>query len=517
MNVENNLIQIEKLTQTGIRSQALQLIHLLLQSKPKREYLVRLANFSNRNNSYVLAMRILYPIIKVQNQLSNITPTFLEINTYATSLIWIGSFNEAEHYLNQISDFHPSWLTKAFLHLGRWEYKKALPYLKKYIHSPELTNYQRLVGEINLLSVYVGLRLEHDAIKLFNKLQKNLIENEHHLLLGNSHELIGQLYYFKLAFTEAEYHLQCAQTLLKDRAYRYRIFVEKWLAILNLHKNPDSIKAQSGLIFVRNEASRINHYETIRDCDFHLARLTKNYELMRKVYWGSSNRGYKNILMQNYPLDIDVMKKFNNKIENIIYNPTNIANINYDSKEDGNFSLTNLNNEVNLDMMNLSSKLTCNKNFWTILNEITKDIYKPPKIGELFSVLYSNEYFNPFTSPSRVRNMVKRLNIELKFLFYEPRIQLKNGNLLFSSDNTICIKRPIQLFVHYDQFLLKVFKQKWGSKRFNVTQFSNEMKISKPTAKMILKSAETRKVIRPSGTTNRQIDYLFYGVKSGSK
>src|SRR5688572_27111330 len=51
-----------------------------------------------------------------------------------------------------------SLLFRAFGHFAQWEYTEARPLLEAYVASSSLTPYQKIVGQVNLASVYVYLR-----------------------------------------------------------------------------------------------------------------------------------------------------------------------------------------------------------------------------------------------------------------------------------------------------------------------------------------------------------------------
>src|SRR5262249_54709284 len=43
-----------------------------------------------------------------------------------------------------------------------------------------------------------------------------------------------------------------------------------------------------------------------------------------------------------------------------------------------------------------------------LVGALVKDFYRPRRLGQLFSDLYPNEYFNPFSSPVRLHRLIQR-------------------------------------------------------------------------------------------------------------
>ena len=79
-------------------------------------------------------------------------PSDQELIEYAGSLIEVGCLQEAFGYLERVDTkkFPEALLIRSFGLFANWDYVHAIPLLEQYIDNSKISDYQKLVGKINL-------------------------------------------------------------------------------------------------------------------------------------------------------------------------------------------------------------------------------------------------------------------------------------------------------------------------------------------------------------------------------
>jgi hypothetical protein len=187
--LEEKLIELDLWTKQGRRLAVLETLESLRKTRLDPQYLPRLAHLANRNHAYLLALRILHPLIRAG--LEGISPARPEaLAVYARSLLWIGAAEEADRILADVRGNADVVFTQALISFSRWDYAKAIPMLTRYIRSPKITDYQRLVGRVNLIAALITVEKFDDARKLLLILKPEVkAQTQSKILYGNCLEL----------------------------------------------------------------------------------------------------------------------------------------------------------------------------------------------------------------------------------------------------------------------------------------------------------------------------------------
>lgn len=482
------IANLDSLTKQGQRVQVLKEISRIVKGGPSRTLRPQLARLANRNHAYVLALRILHPIIR-EDRMKLAEAGAEALNIYATSLMWIGALEEAQECLHRIKGSTDALLTEAFVHFARWDYQKSRPLLLTYINSPATSPYQKLVGQINLLAALIAVGNLKQAKDVFEPLNSQLKENPNYkLLYGNCLELRSQIEILEKSYDTALTYLAASEKCLADQPGRYLLYVNKWRALAQLGIDAHDPVALQALIKVKTEATALKNWETIRDCDFHLARLSGNDELMQRILLGTPYQGYHDRMESLFGIAVSGSK-------NLIYCPTQ-AELNPRC--------------IGLNGNEIAENSFLNSTSWPLLQIMTKDIYRPPRMGVIFNSLYKNEYFDPFTSPQRVRNSIFRFNDWAKATNCEFKIRIDGGDFQFVGPEGLGIistqrERPLIGW----QAALKVFKTQNDSRSFTTSDVAKVLKITPRSALNILQKALALKKIEKIGT-GKSSRYIFF-------
>src|SRR5204863_379881 len=85
----------------------------------------------------------------------------------------------------------------------------------------------------------------------------------------------------------AESYLNQATAILDEDEGVDRLFVHKWRSILLAFKSGDPSPIEE----FRVQAQKVGHWESVRDADFHLLKMTKDERLFKKLYFGITESG----------------------------------------------------------------------------------------------------------------------------------------------------------------------------------------------------------------------------------
>ncbi len=137
---------------------------------------------------------------------------------------------------------------------------------------------------------------------------------------------------------------------------------------------------------------------------------------------------------------------------------------------------------------------------WKLIHCLIKDVYRPPRMGLVFSSLYRGEYFNPFTSPQRVRNSVLRFNQWMSSKSQDVRIEIEKGDFFLKGPPqwgiTIQV-RPRNLT--FEDLKVKAIREAFQGRSFSAQEAAKVLNVTKRTATTFLKRSLERKQISKIG------------------
>lgn len=353
-----------------------------------REYLVDLANIARRIRYESWGLQLLRPIVRAEVAVQP-PPTIKEQTMYAALLIKIGAISEGLRILHDLNTVdHPDVLLySAYAYLADWDYHKAIPLLKKYIHQSNLDEYQKCIAQVNLAASLVHVENHSESSQLLERLRSVCGQREWILLYSNCLEISAQFFLQQKAWREAEQMLDEAEKT-GGQHRQYVLFVEKWRAISKLMQKPLLDSTKNSLEKVRKIAMQQQSWEVLRDCDFYQAVYQKDRKLLTHVYYGTPFRPYQK--------RIETVFKENNwtLAKEYIWNIAGKASLRtYDlatAAEEG------------------VSEMKPGQVPHRLLLTLTSDFYRPFMTGYLFAKIFPKEYFNSISSPDRIVQAVKK-------------------------------------------------------------------------------------------------------------
>lgn len=352
-----------------------------------RDLLIEYGHIARRVGAPDLIVRWLRPYVRSEKGLL-IQPRNEEKALYALGLFRLGAFREAAQLLETCRpEIDPQVrFYRASLFINQWSYQKALPELRKYIRDHRTPTYSKLVGRLNLCASLVFIHNYPQAEQEISILLKKL-EKAHLLLLkGNLLEIRSQLFIETNNFESALRDLDEAGVLLQRADPRTLLYVNKWKEIIKLKiEGPDKYNP---LLFkrIRDRATAIQDWETLRHCDLAWAIATHDTDLLLRVYWGSLFPDYKKHVLFLFQDRVKIAPKFN-----WIFGSGNLDN-------------------PQLDLVELAPTRTLRKLFYFL----TRDFYRPLRVTELIDFIYSDEFYNQTTSPQKLHRLIARARIWLK-------------------------------------------------------------------------------------------------------
>ncbi|MCB0386040.1 MAG: hypothetical protein KDD43_11660 [Bdellovibrionales bacterium] len=381
--------RLEDLSRNGLGAEVRKQMQNLVVVKVPRQYRLPLANLARRNNLPLMSIRLLNPIVRSEREL-DLPASNQELAEYASSLLYIGAGKEAEELLSSLDPSHIPrvLLYRSFSCFGRWEYDRAIPLLTEYIQR-EPDPYLNTVGEINLAAAKVFLG--HDDVEILLKdLRRKTQDREYWLLHGNSLELSALMTLSNRQYRDTKKFLNQAAVVLEKSQSLNDLFVRKWRAILGLHQAPDSKDAAKQVQKIKAEGAKYQNWETVRDCEFHLAVETRNQGLFGRVYFGTPYPAYRQTMKDKIP------KQWKISDEYLLSSTTEAAphlvlDLKLGTEKSGRF------------------ELKPGQLLHRALVLLIEDFYHPKRVGTLHSELFPDSYFNPVSSPNRIYQVVSRL------------------------------------------------------------------------------------------------------------
>lgn len=178
---------------------------------------------------------------------------------------------------------------------------------------------------------------------------------------------------------------------LPESEDRDRVFIQKWLGICAALEH-----GQVGeLDRVRELALKFGDFESLRECDFFSVRTRFSDELFAKVYFGTPHAAFRERILRALPnATVPTTWAWRPHANDSAANADTTGFLEYNLAL-GAFSDSRLDD--------LSPKMR------DLFAALTADLYRPARVGALFSYVFKGEFFDIFHSPNRVHQLVWRL------------------------------------------------------------------------------------------------------------
>lgn len=397
-----SLLEVRDRIRAGKEAEALRLIKALLNTRKgvDRGDLPSVADLARRAGAPGLGLQLLNPLVRQEGKTEGgASPE--EKTEYAACLTYIGAWTEARALLETLDgDSQPRvYLFRAFSLVNQGDYAGAVPLLQKYVRHPSLDDYSRMVGKVNLAEAYVSTNQYRKADPLLQDLLYQSSVRKFRLLLGKALEVSAMSFILQKKLQKAAQFLQKSKDYLTDPEGLVAFFVRKWEAISELHRHPSEKAALDALRAVRKEAIRREHWESARECDYFEAVLLRDKALFLYVYFGTPIEAYRTRLTAEFKDATPVPRFFDWSL------------------------MPGAAKTRTIDPSDLKAGQVLHR----LLRLLSSDFYRPLSLGTIHAQLYPGEFFNPVSSPQRVRVAFKRLHVWAKSHAFPIKVIPKNG------------------------------------------------------------------------------------------
>lgn len=389
-------------------------------SRPDR---LQLARLCRRVGNPLAGVRILHPLVR---PLIPDSPeaTASEQAEYAVNLAQIGGRIEGQAILDSLLDSlndHPSapeaLLFGAFTRFAAWDYQGALPLLRRYVELPGLGDYARCVGKVNLASALVHEENRSEALPLLNQLISDCPRQGFRLIQSNALLVLAEAAIQGRAWSEAARALVLARETTRQVSTYDALFVEKWAAILDLQRTGGRRPALARIEKVRADAWNQGHWETVRECDFHRACVTRDHPLLTRVYLGTAFPEYRR----------------------------RIEATGFWKAPDGAFDWIpeHCKPSSGPAIPLFTDGLKTGQVPWRLARCLVSDFYAPFRLASLHAEVFPGRHFHPIHSPIVVHQALRRLRCWLKKQRFPMWVEEKEGAYRLGSRLPIVLPRQI--------------------------------------------------------------------------
>ncbi len=482
--------EFEHLVSRGEHEKCRDKLSKLSLMKLPREFAQKFGQLAFRVHAPLLTLKFLHKYVHPENALVK-AASDQERLIYSSALFGLGAVKESMEILAPISpEKEPEvYYYLAIANFFDWNYEASVPLLKNFINSSKITPYRRLVGKVNLAAAHICVCNWSAAEPLLKEIIAECVEGDHKLLLGNCYELAAQIELFQGRYDTAVANLKEACELLQNQGGLYSLFVDKWTAIcacLTTGEPTDFEKLEA----VRTKGLQERHWETVRECDLFKAVAGQDELLVRKVVMGSPSELYRQRVRRLFGTTIRSKGRF------LLFlgNP--------DQKN----SVIETFDPYKKTVMN--EALTGKRYLLAVFEALTQDFYKPATIGVLFQRIYPSEKFNPFTSPARVLQLLKRLNRWFIHNQSSVRVQFRKSEFCLTSDGAVyvVVQRGKPLSAVESQILS--LKEELGGRTFSAAKAALVLNCSKVSSQKLLKQGVKDGVLEIAGRGPSTIYYF---------
>lgn len=393
--------EIDSLIKTAQWRKAQKALVDLKRKKLPREILVDFAALCRRANYPGLGISALHPIIYSNSKKLDATVTAAEKVEYAYCLIRVGANQEARHLLSDplLQGSAEIVAILATLHVKDWNYPAAIPLFCRFLQVPEISEYSRRTGQLNLASCLLFEGKVSEAQALTNEVLASELFMGHAVFAGTALRLAGTV-----AFELGEYENAIA---LFEKAYDKfpeinlvdRFLTRKWMGITRYVLSDGDKPSKDQIQALYREAAAWKNWESIRDLDFYIACHRKDEKKLAHLFYGTPYRSYKKKIEERFT-DLTIPASYEWRLRKSQTPKTK-------TKPKGKPKKVAM-----VDWTQAKSKppepIQC------LLSILTSDFYRPFGLVELFEKLFQGEFYQSEKSEKSVYQLVLRAQKWLK-------------------------------------------------------------------------------------------------------
>lgn len=398
---------VKGLIESGAIAEAQRLLQTTKDQNPTREQKLELAHLYRRARLPDRAVMLLRPFVRPSSKKTYVASDQEKL-AYAAALTLLDSTKECHKLLQTVENQNLSefLLFQAFNLIREWDYAGATRSLEAYIQQEE-DEYKKAIGSINLLQCYLFCEALDRAQQLIESktVESFLIQQSKFRLLGNFYELSAQFHFQKQNWELAEQALAKAQKYSQQNKSVDELFVNKWKLLVDMQKGADRQDIKVRWLDMRQKAYALAHFETARDLDYHYSLSVKDEDILRHVYWGTPFNSYREKILKTFASRHSSELPIGNGYARPVFVNHEQLPFFLNTSEMPLFDLDTFNGDARFSRESLLKKLFASLN---------ADFYKVASPYFIFESVYEDEFFNPESSPLKVRQLVFRAKELLK-------------------------------------------------------------------------------------------------------
>lgn len=375
-----------------------------------REVRLPLAKLARRANQPQTALKILSKLVNETKKSYRSDASPEEFAEYGILLCQIGAHAEGIKILEAplVAGIAETLLFRSFCLFSEWRYAEAEPLLRRFIDSGEISDYQRAIGRVNLLSVLLNIERHEQARAEADELEADFRASSYRRLLANVLEMKAQLDFFEGRFEPAQAALDEAASILDEDKTSDRLFIDKWRSVIAANRTRNA----EPLILLREQALSRRRWESVREADYYRFLLTGDESLFRHLHCGTPHAAYRDRLLRRTMLLPDESYVLGN-------GPAVF--------------------DVRAGTCGAETIAPPGKKIHRLLCKLLSDFYRPAQISQLFAAVFPDEHFNVFSSPVRVHQLIFRARQALRKSGLPLRITENDGLFHFHVDKGLSL------------------------------------------------------------------------------
>jgi tetratricopeptide (TPR) repeat protein len=379
VNRFDKLIQTcQELIRNGDQSQAARLLNAVNTARVPRPYRLPLTSLCLGLDLLGQGFRIMSPIISPKARGRSEPATPQEQATYASLLEVSGNIKEALKRLTTIDakSVPQTLLYQAYCHMACWRSEQAVECLRNYLKL-DLPPSERRAAQLNLASALTGVLEYNQALNSLNELAAEY-HQEKNVRMFN-------------AAVRLRAHIKCYQGDVKGARADATLVTGQGAVGADYFHNFELIsflearetgKIES-IIKFRVEAERAGFWFGVRNADLNRQRVHYEKGPFKHLYFGTPYESFRRRIRRE--IGREASEPF------YVLGPKLAPRFNLMTAElDG------------VEVLNPGKKVH------QLLEILLRDFYVPLRMGGLFAELFPDEYFDIFSSPERVHQVIWR-------------------------------------------------------------------------------------------------------------
>lgn len=315
-----------------------------------------------------------------------------------------------------LQDLPESRLFRGRIHSQSLNHGEAVEELRAYLSGNPGDEYLAWLGETILCRSLVFLGEGKKALAMLEKIEKKLQEKGYRRLAFGLLQTKLEAYFYLREDAAFEKTLREIEALRMDKFYESDNLRERELRVLmEIRKQPET--ALPKMLALREQCMENVQADTRREIDFRIAKHLGDAEMLQALWFGSPNRHFREQLghspcvpfLLNIPPSSQSAARTAKNPQKIVWPPVKLAPL----------------------LQRFFAAMIC-------------DQYRKPNVEEIFERVYTEFYFNPFTSPLAIRQLMHRFRKKVQEWKIDLTVLQRDGLYWLGSEAGIEIelKRP---------------------------------------------------------------------------